>query len=268
MKPILISLILGLLGGAAQAQSDLFSSVSAILEPVSRVDIRTAVNGRIETIDPDEGAEVTQGDVLVSIDARVQKARVAFAQVAADGTGGVARAETALAQAQALLERVLSARKKGAAQAWEVTQTEQAVALAAADLEIAKETKEQSKSQLALELATLEEFLIRAPFPATVLQVFSEPGETIDTQTVIMEIGQLDRLKATAFVPVSWLQTLKAGALLDVTLETQPRQDVQMQVVVIDPRVDPASQTIRVVLELDNTSRDIRVGTSVTVQKP
>lgn len=253
---------------AAVAQSEFVAPVTGILEPAHQVEIRTSVNGRIESLPFEEGQDVTEGQVLVTIDARVQQARVAFARIAAEGTGAVSRAETALDQAEALRDRVASARTKGAAHAWEVLQTEQAVELAEADLMIAQENLAQARRQLELEQATLDEFSITAPFAATVLQISAELGETIDTQSVIMEIGDLDLLNATTFMPVNWADGIEQGQALDVMLDTTPPRPLRMEVLVVDPRIDPASQTIRVVLGYDNQDRDAMVGTSVTVQKP
>lgn len=267
MRPV-AALILYLAGAvAALAQSDFVAPVTGILEPARAVEIRTSVNGRIEALPFDEGQNVSKGDMLVTIDARVQKARVDFARVAAEGTGAVLRAETALAQAEALRDRVASAREKGAANAWEVLQTEQAVELANADLMIARENQAQARRQMELEQATLDEFSITAPFAATVLQIFGEVGETIDTQSVIMEIGDLDQLKATAFLPADWSADLAPGAEVEVLLDTRPARRLAMVIQVVDPRIDPASQTVRVVLGYDNRDREALVGTAVTVQR-
>ncbi len=268
MRQAATLLLLVFSAGWASAQSGFAPLVSGILEPARKVEIRTSVNGRIETLPHAEGEDVQTGAVLVTVDARVQRARVGFARVAAEGGGAVSRAKTALEQAEALHKRVTSASAKGAAHSWEVIETEQGIELARADLAIAAENLAQARQQLELEEATLEEFSIRAPFPATVLQIFSELGETIDTQTVIMEIGNLDRLIATVFVPAEWAPDLSQGDMVDVALEANPSEMLPMRVQVVDPRVDPASRTVRVVLELENRNREILVGSSVTLQQP
>lgn len=259
---------MALAAGPVFAQSDLSISVTALAEPIQYVDIRSAVNGRVDKLQAREGEIVSQEAQLGAIDASVQTARVAFARVAAEGKGSLLRAQTALAQAEALLVRVRAAKAKGAAQLWEVEQTEQGVALAEADVLIASELAAQSLAQLRLEVATLDEFSFRAPFDGTVLEVFVEVGETIDTQTVIMSLGKLDRLKATAFVPVDWVETLRVGDVMRARLGTTPSRDVEMTVSVIDPRVDPVSQTVRTVLEIDNSDRSILVGTSLEIGAP
>lgn len=255
-------------GTLGQAQTSFGDEVTTIAEPSKFVEIKATVNGRIQSLLVKEGQRITKGQALGEMDARVQQSRVSFARVAAEGQGAILRAETALAQAEALRERVEKARAKGAAQDWEVIQTQQAVALARADLAIAHENRDQAKAQLQLETATLSEFSLIAPFSGTVLEVFPEAGETIDTQTAIMELGQLDVLRATAFVPVEWLSALEVGATLPARLQTIPPREIAPKVGVIDPRVDSVSQTVRIVIELDNMDRAILVGTSIAIFRP
>lgn len=268
MKVVFTSLLMALVPLVSMAQTVFSDSVTAILEPVQKVEIRTAVNGRIEALPVAEGATVSKGDVLVVMDSNVQRARVDFAKISAESDGAILRAQTVLAQAEALRDRVQTARSKGAAQAWEVTQTEQAVELAQADLILAKEARDQAVAQLDLEQATLDEFSIRAPFSATVLQKAAETGETIDTQAVIMEIGNLDRLKATAFVPVAWVDGFSPDRAVSAVLDDAGATEVSLEFILADQRIDPASRTVRVVFELDNSDRSVLAGTSVVISRP
>ncbi|MEL7212137.1 MAG: efflux RND transporter periplasmic adaptor subunit [Pseudomonadota bacterium] len=254
--------LVGLLALPAAAQE----SVSAILEPAQAVDIRTSVAGRLSVLSVREGADVPSGAPLLEIDSAVQQARVELARIAAEATGALQRAETALAQAQALRDRIARARERGAAQAWEVTQSEQNVGLAEADLIVARETQARAAAQLSLEQATLGEFRVTAPFAATVLEVFAEKGETVDTQTALMTLGRLDELSATAFVPLDWVAELPKDGMLSVTLDDGTRAEAAIDV--IDPRVDPASRTVRVKLTMENDAGALRVGTGLVLERP
>ncbi|MEO0568017.1 MAG: efflux RND transporter periplasmic adaptor subunit [Pseudomonadota bacterium] len=242
-------------------------AISAVLEPVQLVEIKSSVAGRLQEIAVSEGQDVVEGTLLASIDARVQQARLRLAQTAAEATGSEERAAIVIEQAQNLYKRVEIARKKGAAQAWEIDQSEQAVKLAEADQKIAKETADQLKQQYELELATLAEFSMRAPFDGTVLQVMVEKGEIIETQVTVLEFGNLDRLKATAFVPIDWLADVAIGQSLQASVGLDETQ-VEIKIVSIDPRVDPASQSVRVRFELENPDRTLIVGTSVQIERP
>ncbi|RLJ59552.1 RND family efflux transporter MFP subunit [Litoreibacter meonggei] len=241
-------------------------SVSAILEPVNSVEIRPSVNGRLDKILVQEGAVVTKGTVLASIDARVQRARVALASIAAQADGAVIRAEIVIEQAKALRDRVARARSKGAAQKWEVIQSEQAVQLAEADLKVAREGVSQSQRQLELDEAVLEEFSMIAPFDGTILEIQTQRGEIVETETTVLEIGNLKRLRATAFVPLDWLNGLDVGTEIVAQLPTGATATGVVSS--IDPRVDPASLSVRVRMAFDNTDLKLLAGTAITISSP
>lgn len=249
------------MSGAAIAQD-----VTAVLEPLRSVELRSTVNGRVTGIVALEGTRLVEGDVVAEIDATVQKARVDLAQVVADADGNLARAEELLRQAEFRRDRIAAARASGAAQAWEVETAEQAVAVAEADVQVAREELVRREAELGLELATLSEFTVRAPFDATVLNVGVDTGTIVDTATVLLEIGSLDVLQATAFVPVDWASALTDAQALGASLEDG--QAVKALVRAIDPRVDPASRTIRLLVEVPNSSGALRPGEIIVIEDP
>lgn len=241
-------------------------SVTAVLEPSRTVEIRSTVNGRVAALGLIDGDQVALGAPLARIDARVQEARVNLAEVIASAEGASVRAERLLEQAVARRDRIATARTKGAAQEWEVVAAEQAVAVAEADKLVAQDDLRRKQAELALEQATLTEFSIDAPFDATVLEVFVDPGEIVDTGTVLMEIGSVNDLIATAFVPVEWMPDLTRDAAVSAQTEAGTRVDAAVKA--IDPRVDPASRTVRIVLSLANEAGALLPGSTLIVEAP
>lgn len=246
----------------------LAQSVSAILEPVTVIELKPSVAGRLATLDVAEGDGLAKGAVLAAMDARVQEARVALAKIAAASSGPEDRARIVVEQAEQLLARMTKARQRGAAQAWEVRQAEQALALAQADARIASENATRLGAQLELEQATLSEFVMQAPFNGTVLQIIAEPGAIVDTDETILEFGNLARLSATAFLPVDWAQSLKVGDSVAGTLAGSELSKLDLTVAAVDPRIDPASRSVRVRLEMDNPDRRHFAGTAIQLQRP
>lgn len=242
------------------------AQVTAVLEPAQMVELRASVAGRIETLSVAEGDRLPQGAPLASIDARVQAARLALAQIAAEATGAQARAQIVVDQAAAHLHRIQAARTKGAAKAWEVTQAEQALALAQADAQIAADQVAQLAAQQALEEATLREFYMTAPFDGTVLQILVEPGEIVALDTPILEFGHLARLTATAFVPEAWARAMAPGDRIAATTPAGARLTCTVQS--IDPRIDPASRSVRVKLGVENGDRGLYAGTAIQLTRP
>lgn len=254
------------LGIAAVPAAVSAQDVTAVLEPAQSVELRSTVNGRVTSITDLEGSLVAKGDVIAKIDASVQQARVALTQVTAEATGTIERARTLVAQAEFRRDRLQNAFKKGAAQSWEVEIAEQAVAVARADLSVAQDDQDRRAAELVLEQATLSEFEIRAPFDATVLNVAVDPGEIVDTATVLLEVGALDTLLATAFVPLEWIADMSKSGAVDASFEGGSKAEVTVRA--IDPRVDPASRTVRVIVEISNDDGALRPGEIVNLRDP
>ena len=240
--------------------------VTAVLEPLRSVELRSTVNGRVTRIVEPEGTAVAAGDVVAEVDAGVQRARVELAQVTARAQGSLTRAEELLKQAEFRLERITSARERGAAQSWEVETAAQAVSVAKADVTVARDELRRREAELGLELAKLAEFTVRAPFDATVLNVAVDPGTIVDTATVLVEIGALGTLQASAFVPIEWAPSLSGRDSVPARLENGQTVDARLRA--LDPRVDPASRTIRVLVEVPNEDGALRPGEILVIEDP
>jgi RND family efflux transporter MFP subunit len=250
--------------GLVAALPGIAQSVSAVLEPSKTAEIRSTVAGRIADIAISEGARVEAGALLVQMDNAVQMARVALAAQSSSADGQLQRAKAAVDEASARADRIAQARARGAAQAWEVSAAQQALLIAQAELVIAQEAQDLATGQLALEQAILGEFMLRAPFDGTVLQVFRETGEIVDTQQVLIAFGHLRTLEATAFMPVTALDDFVVGQDIPATIDTgNDRLQRNVTVQMIDPRIDPASRTVRVTLSLANEDLTFPAGATL-----
>ena len=239
--------------------------ITAILEPSRSVELRTTVPGRIAQIVTAEGQQVRAGDIVANMDDAIQAARVALARTISEADGNVVRARAQIVQLEALRDRIQVARSRGAAQAWEVTQANQAVELAQADLRIAFQDQERRRLDLALEEATLAQYAIRAPFDAVVFETPLDIGEVVDAGNVIAAIGDISVLSATAFVPLEWATDLTVGSTLMGEVDASR---VSTTVRTIDPRIDPASRTLRIVVELENAAGLYPVGAPLFLFAP
>ncbi len=241
-------------------------SVSAVLEPAKIAEIRPTVAGRLSEIAVAEGDQVVAGAKLAQMDNAVQMARVSLAQQAAEAQGQLQRAAAATGEAEAFVVRVDQAHARGAAQNWEVTAARQALKLAQAEQVIAQEAQRQAEGQLALEQATLSEFELRAPFDGTVLQIFREPGEIVDTQQSVITLGHLRTLEATGFFPVDQFSDLEVGRTFRATVDNgRAQSETVVTVISVDPRIDPASRTVRVTIELPNGDLSFAAGATIVI---
>lgn len=248
------------------AAAALGQQIDGVLEPADYAELRASLPATIRAIPVREGARVAAGDLLIELDAAVPEARVALARVAASSEGQAARAAALVAQAEALLARIERAQSSGAAKPWEVEQARQAVQIARADRHIVADQRRQAAAQLALEQATLGNYRLAAPFDGRVLQIHSEAGELATPQDVLLEIGHLARLEATIFAPVDLARRVRAGDELPGHLGDG--RAVTGRVDRIDPRIEASSQTVRIVIALDNAAEEIMAGESVSFTLP
>ena len=242
-------------------------NVTAVLEPDQSVELRSTVNGRVVETVQREGTAVIEGQVVAKIDAAVQEARVQLAKVASrskrhrtaahrSSLNRPSFAKTKFGKPETTVQRKpgksmsLNKRWQWRRRIWSLRKMNR----------IAARRNWHWKRQ------RWPSFSIRAPFDGIVLNVDVDPGEIVDTATVLVEIGALDRLLATAFVPVDWVKDLAAGDPLKVSLENGAARDATVRA--IDPRVDPASRTIRLLVEVSNLDQSMRPGEVLVIENP
>lgn len=100
--------------------------------------------------------------------------------------------------------------------------------------------------------AKMERCKIRAPFDGRVVERLSHEGEYTRTERVLMEIIAEESLKAEFLLPSIWLRWVNVGSPISIYIEENDTQ-YQAQISRIHGRIDPASKTIQVVAELENT---------------
>ncbi|RPJ65150.1 efflux RND transporter periplasmic adaptor subunit [Alteromonas sediminis] len=221
-----------------------FSPITLSIETVGSaeafrsVSLYAAVGDRVEQVYFTPGQRVSKGDVLVALDARRQEI-------------AVKRAEIELADKERTLKRVKNSLKKDA-----VTQSQLDDALTQRDLAL-----------VALEeaIANLEDRRVVAPFDGIVGLTNVEPGDRIDTNTLITTLDDRQTLFVNFDAPESALSMLE----IDNPVELQPwnNRDISLNAVIkeMDSRVNLDDRTIRVRALLDNDADLFRPGLSFRV---
>jgi RND family efflux transporter MFP subunit len=216
-----------------------------IESPVS-VQVVPKVQGRLESLalesgaEATEGVEVKRGEVLARIDSRDWAAHVALAE------GQVRQAEVAAA------DRERERRRLEALFADEVA-TEQARDAAVTAHESARAALAQAKAQLELARVNLDEASLRAPMDGVVAARHVDPGAMVGPGTPIVQIAQMDPLRLMVAVPARLLPMLEAGRTqVEVESDVYPGKAFTATVNRIFPAVDPATRTLRVEVLLEN----------------
>jgi RND family efflux transporter MFP subunit len=170
---------------------------------VQSVDLRPQVAGTLTEVLVREGQAVLSGEALARLDAQAQQAVVRQAKAGLDAAL-VAQADT-----QATLTRSEALGRYVAPVSLETAS--RAVASAAQDVAQMTALLDQAQIQL-------RKFTLLAPLSGTVVVLNADPGQTVDTATVLMTIVDLAQLVVETDVDESYASQLKTGQAATIQL--------------------------------------------------
>jgi RND family efflux transporter MFP subunit len=117
----------------------------------------------------------------------------------------------------------------------------------------------RSPSQINSEVA------VTAPVSGTVTSRAVNPGEVVEANKELLRITDLSSVWVIAQVYEADLARLRTGSGASVTTDAYPNRLFRGQVTYIDPRLDEATRTAQVRVELDNPERALKLGMYVRV---
>lgn len=239
-------------------------TMHSVTRPLREVTLTSAA-GTIASVFVEEGQRVRKGQRLLAFDQRMSEARVEMAKAEFQSSlstvkVGVLESKLTTTRYQNLKE----AYRQGAATEVEVTEShvrmQQARARYAAALDAVKQAEEQKHyAQVENQLRELV-----APFDGIATRVFATPGQTPTTSQPLVQIVDIRRLRVDLYLPTERFDrqrktyTLIAGSPV--------HRELTAKLVVMDRVIDPATQTIRCVLEFDNRTADLPAGFRVQLK--
>lgn len=180
--------------------------VSGIAGPVERAVLSTKLTGSVTRVLVQEGDRVRRGALLAQIDARDIDAKRTQVEASVSAAEAVHREATT----QAARFRALYA--DSAATRYQLDQVETGLARAEAALGAARAS--------GAELDAVGDYAnISAPFAGLITQRFADPGAFVAPGSPVIEIQRDDRLRLSVTVPPATAQELRAGQVLQATIE-------------------------------------------------
>lgn len=251
---------------AAQTMAERYS---CLIEPTQRVDLRAAVEGRIESISVDRGAEVRRGQILVALESSAEKAALEAARFKAVMEGQIRTAEGRREAAERKLKR-----REELVQDKFISVQERDDALAEMQLAEASLVEARDARRVAeLEQKRLEELIelrrVRSPIDGVVTDRLQHPGEIAqagESARAVLRLAQINPLRVEVVLPVGLFGRVRAGMNVRVQVEPPLVGQYVASVQVVDRVVDSASGTFRVRLELPNPRGVIPAGVKCSVQ--
>lgn len=220
--------------GKAEALT-LTDDVQAVgsLKSAQGVMLRPEVAGRIARLGFADGARVRRGQLLVQLDDTLQQAQLKQA----DAQASIARTN---------LQRSRELQTQGFVSQSAVDQN--AAALQVAD------------AQVALAQAQLARMKVLAPFDATAGLRIVDVGDYVKDGADIVNIEDLASLKVQFGVPERYIDRLRAGQAVELTVDALPGRKFKGRVEAVDSQVDANGRALQVLAKVDNTGALLKPG--------
>lgn len=230
--------------------------MDCIVEPETEIELSSPVDGVVRKVSVDRSDRVRAGQVLATLESRVEEAAVALAQMRAGLGEDVEAARIQRDLAASKKARVLELFQKGSIPGFE---KDEAVAEAAlADLALKQAQSRQRLAELELERARADLALrrIESPIDGVVVDRYVQPGESVKDQP-LLRLAQIDPMRVEIIAYSEHFGLVKKGMQADVVIEGPTDTRHRARVSVVDDVVDAASGTFGIRLTLPNPDNDV-----------
>jgi membrane fusion protein, multidrug efflux system len=205
---------------------------------VRGVELGIEAAGLVEEVLFDANERVEEGQVLLQIDDRVERA-------------DLAAAEAQLELSEESLQRVEALRDRGIAPV--------------SDLDVARANATNARAQVNKLTAVLEQKAVRAPFSGVAGIPKVELGEYVVPGTLYATLQDLDTMLVDFSVPEQQLPQIEIGQAITVASEVGGTE-AEGRIIAIEPRIDPSSRLATVRGEVDNRQSGLNPGQFLRVR--
>lgn len=234
-----------------------------LTRPSKDVDLVLRVPGVLAKMPVTPGQRVKGGDLIAALKSDLEEASVEIARLKAASDHQIRMADVSTRFKEAEVGRIQGLEESRSASDREVTEALVELELAQVKSEAARFEKELLIQQLKREQLALAERRLIAPFDGVILRTLKEVGEGVDELEPIVILVKLDPIWVESNLPAELFGTTAVGQSATAKVAGQSRGG---KVVAVDPLVDAASDTFRIVLEVSNEDRRIVAGVAATVR--
>ena len=212
---------------------------TATLEPENQAEILAKIQGEIRQILVEEGARVSEGQLLAVLDGAAQEVAVEEADA------GLRALELDLERVRSLHVDQLASDK---------------------DLHNAESNFEQAAARKKAATLQLDYTQIRSPFAGQITERFVDRGQTVSPGTRLFSVVDADPLLARIYLPEKEAARIRTGQTVLISPDTHPSLQVPGEVLRVAPMVDPRTGTVKVTCHLSGATEDLRPGSFVRTQ--
>lgn len=236
-----------------------------VITPSQTVELGSPVPGQLHEVLVDRSDTVTEGQIVASLDSRLEKAGLEIARFRAETDTEVSLREAAYAIDRRTHRRLRSLAASKVASAQDKDRAARESRLSAWRVQQAKDDLELNALEVARAEAALDRRKIRSPIDGIVVARLHHPGEYIEDDP-LMRIVKLDPLYIEAILPMRLFGTIKPGMQAEVFPEMEGGASHSAEVLLVDPMGDAGSGTFGVRFSLPNPEQRIPAGMKCRVQ--
>ena len=250
---------------AAAEEIEKPADFDGIIEPFVIIDIGTPVDGVVLDVMVERSNIVKAGQLLLQLDASVEKAMVNKARSRARNYGEIELQKEKLAFAERAYDRMDDLYTKKAISSQKKDEVYTEVTLARQRLQKAEEEQQLAVMELKQAKALLAQRYVKSPISGIVVDRYISQGEFVDNQP-LLRIAQIDPLRVEVIVPSHMFGKIKPGMKAAVLPELQEFGSQTATVSIVDRVIDAASNSFAVRLEIPNPDYIIPSGLKCAVQ--
>ncbi len=246
-------------------------------------DIAALREGVIDKLELRIGKEVGppidgQGAVIGTLHRENAELAVAEAKIQAESRGAVLKAEAQKKHAASVIQRnnELNRKNSNYVSREEAQKAEAEFLIADASYIEAEDTQRLAQAKLKTAQRVADEHVIRAPFAGIIIEEFKHEGERVNANESVVRIGNLDRVRVWAFIPIEYAYRVALGT----DIEIQPRltegtrtgkhpieqKKFRGKVTFVDPSLQTIAENgVKVFAEIDNPKHELRPNLKATM---
>jgi RND family efflux transporter MFP subunit len=233
--------------------------LGCLIEAERVADLGSPVIGIVSSIKVERGERVTKGQILAVLRAPVERASLGVADSRAQSSAEYRAASAAANFNRERLQRAEDLYRQQFISQQALDQARSESALADQKLVQAREQRLLTRQEREVAAAQVAQRVIRSPMDGLVTERFVSAGERVDDKP-LLRIAKVDPLRVQLVVPVAMLGQVRLGSLATVLPEMPGAAPVSARVTMVDGVADPASNTLRVHLELPNRDGALLAG--------
>ena len=229
-------------------------SLRGVLIPLHNLQLSSRAAGVIERFGAEEGQTVVAGDLLVQLNADIERADIARAEAVLEST----KAEWDRTKRE--LERSQQLRRDSIGSEKDLDDAQYSHRMATA-------RQKQANADLAIVRARLNERAVFAPIPGLVFRRTRAVGEAVERLETVVRLVDATKLELVVYAGPELLGKFKKDQNVRIQVDTGPARGTLVAGVVsyVDPTMDPESGAFRVKIEV-NPTETVQAGISVTLQ--